>query len=102
MSPRLLRRALTTVVLIAGLALPLSAQAAGDRQPSAGVAGRPAFLVDLTEAFGHWFAHLWTGSFEKNGAQIGPNGLPTTAGTTNGGTPPAGRGDNGPVIDPNG
>lgn len=94
MSPRLLRRVLTTVVLIAGLALPLSAQVAEVRQPSAGVAG-PAFL-DLTEAFRHWFAHLWTGSFEKNGPIIDPNGA------TNGGTPPAGRGDNGPVIDPDG
>lgn len=100
MSPRLLRRALTTVVLIAALALPLSAQAAGVRQPSGGVAG-PAFL-DLTEAFRHWFAHLWAGTLEKNGAIIDSNGGTTPAGTTNGGTPPDGRGDNGAMVDPNG
>jgi hypothetical protein len=95
MSPRLLRRALTTVVLIAGLALPLSAQAAGVRQLSGGVAG-PAFLADLTEAFRHWFAHLWAGTLEKNGAIIDPNGGTTPAGTT------AERGDNGAMVDPNG
>ncbi len=99
MSPRLLRRALTTVVLIAGLTLPFSAQAAGARPPA--VAG-PALLMDFTEAFRHWFAHLGSGTLEKNGAQIDPNGTTTPAGTTNGGTPPTGRGDNGPIIDPNG
>jgi hypothetical protein len=95
MSPRLLRRVLTAVVLIAALALPLSARAAAVPRPSAGVAG-PAILEDLADAFRHWLAHLWTGAFEKNGAIIDPNG----------GTPPAGTarvgGDNGPIIDPDG
>jgi hypothetical protein len=101
MSPRLLRPVLTTVVLIAALALPLSAQAAGVQSPAIDVAG-PAFLADLTETFRHWFAHLWCGTFEKNGAQIDPNGATTPAGTANGGTPPAERGDNGAMVDPNG
>jgi hypothetical protein len=95
MSSRLLRRVPTAVVLIAALALPLSAQAAAVPRPSAGVAG-PAFLEDLTEAFRHWFAHLWAGTFEKNGAQIDPNGQTTPAGTTGVG------GDNGAMVDPNG
>jgi hypothetical protein len=95
MSPRLLRRVLTAVVLIAALVLPLSAQAAAVRRPSAGVAG-PAFLADLTEAFRHWFAHLWSGTFEKNGAMVDPNGGTTPAGTT------GAKGDNGPIIDPDG
>src|SRR3954471_9195935 len=91
MSPRLLRRVLTAVVLIAALALPLSAQASAGPRPPTGVAG-PAFLADLTETFRHWFAHLWSGTFEKNGPIIDPNGATT----------PAGRGDNGVIIDPNG
>jgi hypothetical protein len=95
MSSRLLRRVLTAVVLIAALALPLSALAAAVQRPSAGVAG-PAILEDLADTFRHWLAHLWTGTLEKNGAMVDPNG----------GTPPAGTaragGENGPIIDPNG
>jgi hypothetical protein len=95
MSSRLLRRILTAVVLIAALALPLSAQVAAVQRPSAGVAG-PAFLEDLADAFRHWLAHLWAGTLEKNGAQIDPNGGTTPAGTAGVG------GDNGPIIDPDG
>jgi hypothetical protein len=95
MSSRLLRRVLTAVVLIAALALPLSAQAAAVQRPAAGVAG-PAFLEDLADAFRHWLAHLWTGAFEKNGAMVDPNGGTTPAGTAGVG------GDNGAIIDPNG
>jgi hypothetical protein len=101
MSPRLLCRVLATVVLIAALALPLSAQAAPVPRPSTGVAG-PALLEDLTETFRHWLAHFLSRTFEKNGAMVDPNGTTTPAGTSNGGTTPAGRSDNGPIIDPNG
>src|SRR5436305_6636551 len=92
MSPRLPRRVLPTIALLAALALPLPAEAATIRSQPAG----PAFLEDLAETIQHWFAHLWTGTFEKNGAQTDPNGQTTPADTT------SGRGDNGPIIDPDG
>jgi hypothetical protein len=84
MSPRLPRRVLPTVALMAALALPLPARAAAVRPQPNG----PAFLEDLAATFRHWFAHLWIGTFEKSGAQIDPDGQATP--------------DNGPIIDPNG
>ncbi len=92
MSPRLPRRVLPTITLLAVLVLPLPAQAAAVRSQPAG----PAFLEDLAETFRHWFAHLWTGTFEKNGAQTDPDGRTTPASTT------GGNGDNGAMVDPNG
>lgn len=92
MSPRLPRRVLTTVVLMAALILPLPARATTVRpQPV-----RPAFLEDLAQTFRHWFARLWTGPVEKNGAQIDPDGRTTPA------ISPGGSNDNGAQIDPNG
>ena len=92
MSPRLPRRVLTTVALMAALALPLPARAAAVRPQPAG----PAFLEDLARTFQHWFTRLWTGTFEKNGAQIDPDGRTTPA------NPTGERNDNGAQIDPNG
>jgi hypothetical protein len=93
MSPRLPRRVLTTVALIAALIiLPLPVRAAAVRSQPAS----PAFLEDLAETFRHWFARLWTGTFEKNGAQTDPDGRTTPASS------PGGRNDNGAQIDPNG
>jgi hypothetical protein len=92
MSPRLPRRVLTTVALMAALALPLTARAAAVRPQPAG----PAFLEDLAQTFRHWFAHLWTGTFEKNGPIIDPDGRTTPANL------PGGSNDNGAQTDPNG
>jgi hypothetical protein len=91
MSPRLPRRVLTTVALMAALALPLPARAAAVRPQPAG----PAFLADLAQTFWQWLA-LWTGTFEKNGAQTDPNGRTTPASTT------GERNDNGAMVDPDG
>jgi hypothetical protein len=92
MSPRLPRQVLTTVVLMAALILPLPARAATLRPQPAG----PAFLADLAQTFRHWFARLWAGAVEKNGAQTDPDGQATPSNS------PGGRGDNGAQIDPNG
>jgi len=92
MPPRLPRRALTTVVLMAALTLPLPARAGAVRPQPPG----PAFLEDLAQTFRHWLDRLWTGTLEKNGAQTDPNGQPTPASS------PGERGDNGMIIDPDG
>lgn len=92
MSPRLPRRGLTLVVLMAALILPLPARAAAVRPQPAG----PALLEDLARTFQSWLARLWTGTLEKNGPMIDPNGQPTPASTT------GERGDNGAQPDPNG
>jgi hypothetical protein len=92
MSRRLPRRVLTTVVLMAALILPLPARAAAVRPQPAG----PAFLEDLAQTFRHWLVRLWTGTFEKNGPIIDPNGQTTPASS------PGQRGDNGAMVDPNG
>ncbi|MEA2603195.1 MAG: hypothetical protein QOF89_4187 [Acidobacteriota bacterium] len=92
MSPHLPRRALPTIALMAALALPLPAQAATARNPSAG----PAVLEDLAGSFWHWLNHFWTRTFEKNGAQIDPNGQTPPTVT------PGGANDNGAQTDPDG
>jgi hypothetical protein len=92
MSPRLPCRVLTTVVLMAALILPLPARAAAVRPQPAG----PAFLEDFAQTFRHWLARAWTGTFEKNGAMVEPDGRTTPASS------PGERGDNGPIIDPDG
>jgi hypothetical protein len=90
--PRLCRKALTAAVLMGGLILPLPARARVVRHPTAG----PAVLEDSVGIVLHWFSHLWTAAFEKNGAQIDPDGR--TAPTS-----PAGVSiDYGAQIDPNG
>lgn len=92
MPPRLPYRVLTTVVLMAALLLPLPARAAAGRPQPAG----PALLEDLAQTFRHWLAGLWSGTFEKNGAMVDPDGRTTPANS------PGERGDNGPMIDPDG
>ena len=92
MSPRLPRRALTTIVLMAALVLPLPARAAAVRPQPAG----PAFLEDLAQTFQHWLARLWSGTFEKNGPMIDPDGLTSPVSS------PGGSNDNGAQTDPNG
>ena len=92
MSPHLPRLALTTVVLMAALILPLPARAAAVRPQPAG----PAFLEDLAQTFQQWLVRLWTGTLEKNGPMIDPNGRTPPP------SPPGERGDNGGMVDPDG
>ena len=93
MSPsRWSRKALTAAVLMGGLILPLPVRAGVVRHPTAG----PAVLEDSVGVVLHWLSHLWSATFEKNGAQTDPNGR--TSPTT-----PAGASiDYGAQIDPDG
>jgi hypothetical protein len=90
--PRLPRKALTAAVLMGGLILPIPARAAAVRHPAAG----PSVLESSVGIVLHWFSHLWSATFEKNGAQIDPDGRTPPASTA--GVP----GDHGAQIDPNG
>jgi hypothetical protein len=83
---------LTTVALMAALALPLPVRAAAVRPQPAG----PAFLEDLAQTFRQWLARVWTGTFEKNGPMIDPDGRTTPDNTT------GERSDNGAMVDPDG
>lgn len=90
--PRLPRKGLTAAVLMGGLILPLPARAAAVRHPAAG----PAVLESSVGIVLHWFSHLWSATFEKNGPQTDPDGR----------TPPASPTgisiDHGAQIDPDG
>jgi hypothetical protein len=69
--PRWPRKALAAAVLMGGLILPISARAAVVRHPAG-----PAVLESPVGIVLHWFSHLWTAAFEKNGAQTDPDGGP--------------------------
>jgi hypothetical protein len=92
--PRWPRKALAAAVLIGGLILPIPARAVVIRHPAAG----PAVLESSIGIVLHWFSLLWTATFEKNGAQIDPDGRPAPA--ANGAT--GASTDNGAMIDPDG
>jgi len=53
-----------------GLILPIPARAAAVRHPAAG----SAVLGTSIGIALHWFSYLWTAAFEKNVAQIDPDG----------------------------
>ncbi len=99
MSPRLPRRRLTAAVLMGGLILPIPARAAVVRHPAVG----PAALETSVGIVLHWFSHLWTAAFEKNGAQTDPDGRTAPAVPANGANGLDGVStDNGAMIDPDG
>ena len=102
MSPRIPRRILPALALMAALALPHPAQAVGVRHLALGTVA----LEDVPRSLWSWTVHFWSdilqkngsqpdpdGSKTDNGAQPDPDGLAAPEGTTN---------DNGAQTDPNG
>lgn len=93
------RRVLPVLAVLAGLALPFTAQAAPVRTESLG----PAVLESLPASFWKWASRLWPAALQKNGSTVDPNGKPVPSGETNNAAPPGGgAGDNGSAVDPDG
>ncbi|HKI05773.1 MAG TPA: hypothetical protein VKK31_27580 [Thermoanaerobaculia bacterium] len=102
MSPRIPRRILPALALLAALALPHPAQAVGVRH----LALRAGALENLPRSLWSWTVLYWNNILQKNGAQIDPNGSKTDNGAQidpDGLAAPEGTtNDNGAQTDPNG